>query len=338
MRKFKTLLFVGIALVIVACGSEEPEVVEREIVVTELVIEEVLVEVEGEAVIVTVEVPVEKEVETSGEEVAFNSNAPTSRTSNSWQSPRLIIKTGDMSVEVENTDAAVGTATDIVLNLGGYIVSQQVYTGDKGFRFATIRMGVPVEQFEVALRSLRGLGVVLEESATGQDVTEEYVDLDSRLGNLLATQERLRSFLEAATNVEEALDVDEELRKIEEELNVIQGRMNYLQDRAAFSTIHLQLNPFIPTPTPTATFTPTPTPTVTPLPTPQTWRPGDTAQTALVRLQDDVQQTGDTVIYTGIVCGPWVLLLTIVGFVGLGIYRRRTQREASPAPINDALT
>lgn len=230
---------------------------------------------------------------------------------------RLIIKTGQMALEVANTDAAVQSATDIAVAAGGYIVSQQLYVeGDN--RFAAIQLAVPVEQFESALRALRGLGRVMSESASGEDVTEEYVDLNSRLENLQATQARLREFLNQATTVEEALQVNTELSRIEEEINLTVGRINYLSDRAAFSTISLQVSPVLPTPTPT------------PLPTPQNWRPADTAQTALVTLQDTAQTVGDGAIYFGIVCLPWLLPLLVVGIVGWRLARRRR----GPAPAN----
>jgi hypothetical protein len=89
--------------------------------------------------------------------------------------------------------------------------------------------------------------------------------------------------------------------------------MNFLADRAAVSTINLTINPWIPTATPTQTPTSTPTPTATPthtptpLPTPDEWRPGDTAHTALVSLENTSTSTADFLIYNGITCGPWLL-------------------------------
>ena len=70
--------------------------------------------------------------------------------------------------------------------MGGYIVSQNMYTADDQI-YANIRFGVPSAQFETAMRQLGTLGEVLGESASGQDVTEEYIDLESRLENLEAT-------------------------------------------------------------------------------------------------------------------------------------------------------
>ena len=208
------------------------------------------------------------------------------------------------------------------MNWAGYIINQRVYDDDQGYRYATMRLAVPVICFEEAMKALRQLGAVIDESASGEDVTEEFVDLHSRLANLEATRDRLRSFLDQAENVEQALEVNEELKKIEEEIAIIQGRINFLRDRAAFSTIDLIIQPWIPTPTPS----PTPTATPTPLPTPDTWRPGNTAETARVQLQNTAQDVADFTIYNSIVCGPWLLLL-LIGFSPAWLLYRRQQRR-----------
>ncbi|MCL4871587.1 MAG: DUF4349 domain-containing protein [Anaerolineae bacterium] len=231
---------------------------------------------------------------------------------------RLIIKDGQMTIEVRQTDAAADQLMLITIDFGGYVIGQRIWTGDGGFRFANIQVAVPVNQFEAALRAFRTLGVVLDESASGQDVTDEFVDLNSRLGNLHATQMRLRTFLEQANTISETLRVHEELTQIEEEISLVQGRINYLQDRAAFSTITVNLQPLIPTPTPT------PSPTPTPIPTAQSWRPGDTAKTALVQLQESGQSFFDFILYNGIVCGPWLVAFAGLGYLGYrGVQRAR---------------
>jgi hypothetical protein len=220
---------------------------------------------------------------------------------------RRIIKDGQMVLTVEDTETAVTKATDLTIQLDGYIISQQVWDDERGYRFATMKVGVPVSRFEGALQAFRELGSVNNESASGEDVTDQYVDLQSRLYNLVATRDRLRTFLEAATSIEEALQINEELKIVEEEIAVIQGRLNFLSDRAAFSTISLTLNPWLPTATPTAT------PSATPIPTAQAWHPANTAQLAAIELQESAQQKADFGIYYGIVCGPWLLFLGLLG-------------------------
>ena len=228
---------------------------------------------------------------------------------------RLIIKNGQLAVTVIDTETAVSTTTQLIADLGGYIISQQIFDTDFGYSAANMQLAVPVDQFETALQQLRQLGEVTNDFAGGQDVTDEYVDLGSRLDNLIATRDRLRTFLDDAQTVEEALRVNDQLKIVEEEIAVIQGRLNYLSDRSAFSTIDLSLQPLLPTPTPS------------PIPTAASWQPGDTAQLAVVNLQESAQQTADFSIYYAIVCGPWLLLLGFVFWIGLRLRRRFSRVE-----------
>ncbi len=300
-------------LILVACGgsqeSQAPEALQARVVT---VVETVIVE--GESIEVTrlvSEVETEALVEGDGDVAATPAPIGTAVHQTAAQQ-RLIIKNGTMVITVEDTETAVNQATETAVQLGGYIISQQVWDDDRGYRFATMRVGVPVLHFEDALRAFRQLGTVTNEAASGEDVTDQYVDLQSRLDNLIATRDRLRAFLDQATTVEEALRINEELKTVEEEIAVIQGRLHYLADRAAFSTVDLTLNPWVPTPTPS------PTPTNTPIPTAQAWHPGDTARLAAVDFQESAQDTADFGIYYGIVCGPWLVLF---GLVGLAVWK-----------------
>ena len=107
---------------------------------------------------------------------------------------RLIIKDGSVRLLVVNTDVAIDRTTQVVEDVGGYIISSRVWYQEhygENLKYATITIGVPVDEFERALRRLRELAVrVLDETASGQDVTDEYVDLESRLENLTATRDR----------------------------------------------------------------------------------------------------------------------------------------------------
>jgi hypothetical protein len=228
---------------------------------------------------------------------------------------RLIIKDGNITLEVDDTEITVDSATDIITSMGGYIVSQNMYTSSDQI-FANIRFGVPSEQFETAMRQLGTLGEVLGESASGQDVTEEYFDLGSRLENLEATQEQLRIFLEEAENTEEALMVHRELRQIEGEINQITGRMEFLSDRASFSSISMEIRPI---------FTPT-------VSEPDEWRPGYTIENAWSQFITFTQQILDLLIYFGIVCVPWLLVVGVVAFVLWRIVKRIRRRRQDSEP------
>lgn len=202
---------------------------------------------------------------------------------------RMIVKNANIRLLVEDTNIAIDRALQVVGDAGGYIVSSQVWYQDyygNNLKYASITIGVPVEEFESVMRRLRGLAIdVLDENATGEDVTDQYVDLQSQLTNLEATRARIQDFLKDAKTVDEALRVNQELANIEAQIEQIKGRMNYLNDRSAYSTITINLEPEFPVLTPTPTSTPKPT--ATPVP----WKPADTFNDA----KDTV-----TVVYQGI--------------------------------------
>ncbi|MEK6751068.1 MAG: DUF4349 domain-containing protein [Chloroflexota bacterium] len=186
----------------------------------------------------------------------------------------MIIKSGEIKLLVEDSDTAIDRATQVVGDAGGYIISSRVwyqpYIDGENYKYATITIGVPVQQFERTLSRLRGLAVqVLDETASGEDVTDQFVDLQSQLTNLEATRERIKSFLDQATSVDEALRINQELSNIEAQIEQIKGQMNYLQDRSAFSTITINFEPVLPE--------------ILPTPTPQPedpWKPGKTFEKA----------------------------------------------------------
>ncbi len=246
------------------------------------------------------------------------------------QNQMMVIKNGEISLLVENADVALDRATQIAADAGGYVISSQVwFNGD--YKLATVTLGVPSDQFETAMRRLREIAMeVLAESSSGQDVSAEYVDLQSRLRNLEATRDRIMSFLDDARSVEEALLINQQLANIEAEIEQVRGRMNYLEGRSAYSTIvvNIEVPRPTPTPTPTATNTPTPTPTYTPTATatPTAWSPGRTLNSAMTTQTGLLRGLVEALIWLGVVIGPWVL---IVGLIGLGANAVRRRRMAN---------
>lgn len=244
-------------------------------------------------------------------------------------SNRKIIKDGELNLVVDEIVRAVDRATKIATDAGGYVVSSELSSqGDA--RTATVKLGVPSEAFEDVMRQLRGTALKVNwERSTGSDVTSEYVDLQSQLTNLQATQARLREFLKQATTVEEALKVNAELSKIEGEIETIQGRLNYLANRSAYSTVTLYLEQIMPTPTITPTPSITPTPTATPTATPIVWRPNETFHDAGITLQYVLRGIGDVAIWAGVVCVP-VLIIALIILLPVLWLRRRSRRRARP--------
>ena len=156
---------------------------------------------------------------------------------------RIIIRTGSLSLVVPNTETALDEINGLVDDLEGYIVESNTYKYQEGLR-ASVTLRVPAESFDVALERIRALATeVRSENVSGQDVTEEYVDLQSSLRNREATQARLLEYLEGAEDTEAALAVDGQLRQIEAEIEHLKGRIQYLEQSAAMATISVDITP-----------------------------------------------------------------------------------------------
>jgi hypothetical protein len=217
----------------------------------------------------------------------------------------MIVKNADVKLTVKDTDVAIDRTTQIVGDSGGYIVSSRVWYQDyygNNLKYASISIGVPVDEFEKVLSKLRGLAIkVVDETASGDDVTKQYVDLQSQLTNLEATRARIQDFLKDAKTVDEALRINQELSNVEGQIEQIKGQMNYLSDRSAYSTITINLEPEFPVLT--ATPTSTPRPTATPIP----WNPGETFTDAKSTVTVLYQGIANFLIWLGVVILPILL-------------------------------
>jgi hypothetical protein len=152
-----------------------------------------------------------------------------------------VIKTADLVVEVER-DAlgqAVNAATTVAARYGGFVVSST--TGGADARRGTLTLRVPSDRFEEAVADLGGLGTVDRRRVSGEDVSQEFVDLEARLRNLEAQEAvMLRLFDEAAT-VSDTIRIQQELSGVQLQLEEIEGRLRYLRDQTTMSTISVEL-------------------------------------------------------------------------------------------------
>ncbi len=158
---------------------------------------------------------------------------------------RKVITTGDLAIEVNDASAAVDEIISITQVAGGFVSSSSVYdnyygesTGKAGY--VTIR--IPQSGFTSVMDEIEALGAVTSKSISGRDVTEEYVDLSARLGNLEGQELRLLEILNMTTTVDEVLDVERELGRIRGEIESLTGRLNYLNDRVDLSTINVRVS------------------------------------------------------------------------------------------------
>ena len=156
---------------------------------------------------------------------------------------RMIVRTGEMSLVVEEVTQACDEIAQLAVSFDGYVVSSRI-SGEEGDKRGWISIRVPDGKFELALAELRNLAVrVKSESTSSEDVTEQYIDLESRLKNAEATEQQYLALLEKAEDVEDILRIYERLSWVRGEIEQIKGRMLYLERTSSMSLISVHLEP-----------------------------------------------------------------------------------------------
>lgn len=161
---------------------------------------------------------------------------------------RMIVYTGSLSLQVNDTAETITKIQDILKNVNGYIANKSLVTYGKDKLRGTINVRIPAAALETTLGEIKALGVkVLRETADSNDVTAEYVDLEARRKNLEAYEVELQKLLETVRErtgkAEDILAVYNQLTQVRGEIEQIRGRQNYLQNTSTLATYTIELVP-----------------------------------------------------------------------------------------------
>ncbi len=229
---------------------------------------------------------------------------PTTASNNTTlEEDRLIIKNADLSLVVEDVPLGVAQVHQQTAALGGFVVSSNVYKYGQYPR-ADVTVKIPVANFDSMVSDVTVLGTVESKQITGQDVTEEFVDIEAQIGNLRSTEQQFLSIMKQATRIDDILAVQRELSAVRSQIERMQGRINYLEKSAALSTvtIHLSTNP-----------------ESLPVVTDQDqWKPLAVVKDALRSLRGVGIGIANAVIWLVIYIPFWIVL----GILGVFVYRR----------------
>lgn len=192
--------------------------------------------------------------------------------------------------------------------LGGFVVNSYTWkdqdsSSGRSYDKAMITIRVPAEKLDSTLAEIRAMSAngtegIISESQSGQDVTSDFVDSESRLRNLKAAEEQLMKLMEDTSNLEYTMQVFRELTNIREQIEVLQGHINYLRESADLSSIAVTL-------VAEASLQPIEI---------GGWKPQGVVRESLVRLVRSFQSLVDFLIRFGITCLPFLIPL------GIGIY------------------
>ena len=153
-----------------------------------------------------------------------------------------VIKTATVTIEVGDDELqdTIQNATTTAEKYGGFVVSTNVSERDDDPTGAIV-VRVPATRFGDALGDLESLGKVDSEAVSGQDVTQEFVDLQARLRNYSSQEAVLLRLMDRAQSVADTIRVQSELQRVQLEIERLRGRITYLEDQTAMSTIELRI-------------------------------------------------------------------------------------------------
>jgi hypothetical protein len=234
---------------------------------------------------------------------------------------RKIIRNGELALETQAPIEAQQRITSIAEAHGGFVVTSDFRQNPSGSesrpgQTLTVVARVPATQFSSALEQIRAVGErVIQEKVTGQDVTEEYLDLEARIRTQKALEAQFLEIMKQARKVEEALNVQRELASVRTDIERLEGRHRFLDNQASLSTITVTLA----TPAPIVTAT--------------TAGFGDSVKQAFGNSVDVAAAIILGFIRLVIVLVPVALLLGIPAWIIYRFVRRRVAWEKKPASI-----
>lgn len=237
-----------------------------------------------------------------------------------FQQDRLVIRNATLTLVVDDPDIKLREISALADEFGGWVVSANAYRSGRGeesrVTSASITIRVVADRLDEALEHIKaGVQSVEYENVTGQDVTQQYVDLNSSLTNLRAAEEQLQEIMDSARRTEDVLNVYNQLVNIRGQIEQIQGQIQYFEESAAYSSIQVSL---------------TPTPITQPIEI-AGWRPQETARDAFqafINLLQGIADIGIVVVVFGL---PALLVFGLPAWLIYRRYRRsrRTALQAS---------
>lgn len=150
---------------------------------------------------------------------------------------RMLIWKADMTVRVADIPSAVREASATAERHGGFVEKKSEHGEDS----ACLTLRVPSKTLKAAVAGLGCLGKVTYHNLEGEDVTEQYIDVEARLKNKIALRDRLKLHLEKAKDVKDILAIENELNRVQSDIDSMEGQIKSLRGKVDYATIVLNL-------------------------------------------------------------------------------------------------
>jgi hypothetical protein len=234
---------------------------------------------------------------------------------------RIVIMNANLSISVADPAETMKAIAQMAEEMGGFVVSSELFQtrNQSGQQFpqARITVRVPASRLNEAMETIMAdASEVLSENSTGQDVTREYTDLQSRLRNFEDAEAQLREIMGSATKTEDVLNVFNQLTYIREQIEVVKGQIQYYEQAAALSAISVNISADA---------------ALQPL-TIGGWQPVGVARDALQSLINSLQWLATAIIWIVIGLLPVLLIIFVpLYLIFRSIRRWRRNRKAARA-------
>ena len=222
------------------------------------------------------------------------------------ETDRLVVQESNLSLVVKNVRESSDKATDWAKSVGGYMVSSSLSQPEEA-PYAYVVLRIPAKDLKPAIEYFRSLAIkVSSENLLGTDVTDEYIDIDSRLDTLNKTKAKFEEILSKATAVQDILTVQRELINLQDQIDSLKGRQQYLEKTAELAKISLHLStdefslPYAPS---------------------QPFRPAAIFKQAVRSLVGTLRGGAKLLIWVGVYSPIWLLILGIIWF-----FKRRKKK------------
>ncbi len=212
---------------------------------------------------------------------------------------RMIVTDTWLSLVTKNVKETLNNIEKTTKDMGGFMIDSSLSTPE-GAASGNISIRVPKDKLKEVLETIHGFGLrVVDEHVTGQDITDQYSDLEAQLDILQKTKSKFETILSQATTVADMLNVQRELISLQSQIDSIKGQQQYMKSNADFSRITVYLS--------TDDFS-------LPYAPEQSWRPQVTFKLAVRGLVGTMRSIADKAIWIVVYAPIWIPFLLIVLF------------------------
>ena len=238
---------------------------------------------------------------------------------------RKIIKTGHMSIETLEYDKTIATLKESIGKYNAYVESSesyggQIYESGADRRSSRYAIKVPAQQFEVMYEELKTIGQVLNANEGREDITSQFVDIESRLETLKVQEDRLLAILEKSEKLEDVIQLEYALQNVRYEIERYTSNLRNMSESVRYSTIHVNVQEVL-------------KPTIIEK---EPITLGERVSQGIKNTISDIKEGFEDLIVYVIANSPYLLFTALMIFIGIRIYKKSIKKSKTMKHLDAA--